>query len=160
GHPMTDARELERILAKPHAQQPKDLFAALVGVMQGDESAADAAMTAGGFALETADIAAVVDAVHQSGGVCLIAHPGRGGGYVRFDDDLLDSLRSEVPIDGLEVYYPAHSAEQVAMYAAYAQTHHLLTSSGSDSHSPENPPIKYQAALSRSLLERLGVRIG
>ena len=45
------------------------------------------------------------------------------------------------------------------MYREYAQTHRLLTSSGSDSHGPEKKPIKYRAELSQSLLERLGIQI-
>jgi predicted metal-dependent phosphoesterase TrpH len=49
--------------------------------------------------------------------------------------------------------------EQIAMYREYAKTHHLLTSSGSDSHGPKKKPIKYRAELSRSLLERLGIQI-
>ena len=60
---------------------------------------------------------------------------------------------------GLEVYYPAHKPEQTAMFLEYAQRHNLLMSSGSDSHSPEKPPIKYPAELSRTLLERLGIQI-
>jgi predicted metal-dependent phosphoesterase TrpH len=118
----------------------------------------DAMMTDAGFLWATTDIAAVVDAIHRSGAVCLIAHPGRGNGYIRYDVDLLDELRARVPIDGLEVYYPDHTPEQVAMYREYAQTHHLLTSSGSDSHSPKKMPIKYPAGLSRSLLEHLHIR--
>ncbi|HAT44595.1 MAG TPA: hypothetical protein DIU08_09820 [Ktedonobacter sp.] len=73
--------------------------------------------------------------------------------------NLLDEIRQEVPIDGFEVYYPAHTPEQIAMYLAYAQKHRLLTSSGSDSHGPDKKPIKYQAELSRSLLERVGIQI-
>jgi hypothetical protein len=159
GHRMPDKRALERILTQAGAQQMHSLYAVLVQVMQGDEAAADRAMTDGGFALANADIAEVVSSSHQSGGVCLIAHPGRGGGYVSFTPPLLDELRAEVPIDGLEVYYPKHTPEQTVMFAEYAATHGLLTSAGSDSHSAEMPPIKYQAAQARSLLERLGVRV-
>lgn len=159
GRPMPAESELERIMAQSSARQPYDLFAALVGIMQGDTSAADAAMRAGGFALANADIAKVVSATHQSGGVCLIAHPGRGGDYLIFTPPLLDDLRGEVPIDGFEAYYPKHTPEQEAMFAEYAATYHLLTSAGSDSHSAARPPIKYQAAQARSLLERLGVRV-
>jgi predicted metal-dependent phosphoesterase TrpH len=72
---------------------------------------------------------------------------------------LLDELCEQVPIDGLEIYYPAHTSEQIAMYRDYAQTHHLLASSGSDSHGPEKKPIKYRAEWSRALLERLGFDI-
>ena len=95
----------------------------------------------------------------RSGGVCLLAHPGRGGYFTCYDVALLDQLRREVSIDGLEVYYPAHTQEQIAMYLEYARKHNLLISSGSDSHGPTNKPIKYQANLSRHLLERLGIQV-
>jgi 3',5'-nucleoside bisphosphate phosphatase len=72
----------------------------------------------------------------------------------------LKSLTSQVVlVDGFEVYYPAHTQEQIAMYREYANTHHLLTSSGSDSHGPEKKPIKYRAELSRNLLEHLGIQV-
>ena len=158
-HSMPDDRELERILTKPSAQQPNELFRILLDISDGDGPAASAAINAAGLTFETADIADVVEAAHQSGGVCLIAHPGRGEMWLRFDEQLLDELRSEVPIDGLEAHYPKHTPEQTAMYVAYAQEHHLLTSSGSDSHDPSRPPIKYRAEHSRGLLEHLGVRV-
>jgi len=72
---------------------------------------------------------------------------------------MLDKLRQDIPIDGLEVYHPKHTPDQTAMYLEYTQQHHLLISSGSDSHRPEKPPIKYRAELSRGLLERLGIQI-
>lgn len=116
-------------------------------------------MTDAGFYFAQNDIAVAVDAAHRSGAVCLIAHPGRGGEFTRFDAGLLDELRREVPIDGIEAYYPIHSAEQVALYLDYARRHDLLVSSGSDSHGPEKTPIKYRAELSRQLLERLGIQV-
>jgi predicted metal-dependent phosphoesterase TrpH len=116
-------------------------------------------MTDAGFYFAQNDIAVVVDAAHRSGAVCLIAHPGRGGEFTRFDTGLLDELRCEVPIDGIEAHYPMHTAEQVALYLDYARRHGLLVSSGSDSHGPEKPPVKYRAQLSRQLLERLGVQV-
>ncbi|HKP51028.1 MAG TPA: PHP domain-containing protein [Chloroflexia bacterium] len=116
-------------------------------------------MTDAGFYFATNDIGVVVDAAHRSGAVCLIAHPGRGGDFTLYEVDLLDELRNEAPIDGLEAHYPAHTPEQTAMYLNYAQEHNLLTSSGSDSHGPEKKPIKYRAELSRQLLERVGIRV-
>lgn len=159
GHSMPDDSVLERILTTPHAQQPHELFRILLGVFDEDRPAASAAIHAAGLTFETADIADVVRAGRQSGGVCLIAHPGRGDMWLRFDEQLLDELRSEVPIDGLETHYPKHTPEQTEMYVAYAQEHHLLTSSGSDSHDSSRPPIKYRAEHSRSLLEHLGIRV-
>jgi len=158
---VPEGDELEALLGTPSAQQPHALVAFLKrhGYGTGEPSAGKM-VTDAGFAWATTDIAAVVEAAHRSMAVCLIAHPGRGDGYVRFDDVLLDELRSSVAIDGFEAYYPAHSGEQTAMYVAYAARHGLLTSSGSDSHGPEKKPINYRADLSQRLLERLGIQIG
>jgi histidinol phosphatase-like PHP family hydrolase len=112
-----------------------------------------------GCMLVTNDLAEVVEAAHRSGDVCLIAHPGHKDGFVTYDVRMLDKLRRDIPIDGLEVYTPKHTPDQTAMYLAYARQHGLLVSSGSDSHRPEKPPIKYPAELSRALLERVGIRV-
>jgi predicted metal-dependent phosphoesterase TrpH len=154
----TDA--LPAILAKPSSQQPHALAALLRehGYGLGEPSAGRIALEAG-CAFETNDLAEVVDAAHRSAGVCLLAHPGRTEGWLTYDLPLLDQVRQEVPIDGLEVYHPKHTTTQTAMYEEYAQRHHPLTSAGSDSHSPENPPIRCRAEVSRALLERLAIRI-
>lgn len=152
--------ELDALLAKPSAQQPHELVALLKKMGDGTgERSAGTLVTEAGFFWATNEIAEVCDATHRSSGVCLIAHPGRGDGYTCYDTNLLDELRRQVPIDGLEVYYPAHTPEQIGVYREYAKTHRLLTSSGSDSHGPKKKPIKYRAELSRRLLERLGVQI-
>ncbi|MBN1966666.1 MAG: PHP domain-containing protein [Anaerolineae bacterium] len=149
--------ELAAILAKPCAQQPHELFAFME--RHGCGSAADEIFIGGGFELKTNDCAAVIAAAHRSGAVCIIAHPGRTDGFVTYDDELLDQFRAEIPIDGIEVYYPAHTPEQTAMYRDYARQHGLLTSAGSDSHGPDKKPIKYRAEQARSLLERVGVQV-
>lgn len=157
---VPEGEELEALLGAPSAQQPHALVAFLQRHGYGiGEPPAGEMMTDAGFAWVTVDIAAVVDAAHRSMAVCLIAHPGRGDGFIRFDGALLDELRRSVPIDGIEAYYPAHTPEQTALYVAYAGQHDLLTSSGSDSHGPEKKPITYRADLSRKLLERLGIQI-
>jgi predicted metal-dependent phosphoesterase TrpH len=151
---------LSAILAQPSAQQPHALVALVKehGYGLGEPSAGKIVWEAG-VAFATNDPAAVVEAAHRSGAVCLLAHPGREDGFVTYDVPLLDQFRREVPIDGLEVYYPLHTPAQTAMYGEYAQRHHLLTSAGSDSHGPDKPPIKYRAELSRGLLERVGIQI-
>ena len=152
--------ELSSILDKPSSQQPHELVALLKRHKRdsGDATAGKIVWEAG-CKFATNDIAAVVDAAHKSGAMCLIAHPGRSDGFVTYDAQLLDQLRQEVPIDGLEVYYPIHTPEQTAMYLEYAQKHNLLVSSGSDSHRPDKTPIKYPAKLSQNLLERVGIQI-
>lgn len=150
--------QIAEILAQPSAQQPH-LLAALVKQQNPTLSPAQFSqlMQASGCDFATNPIAAVVAAAQQSGAICILAHPGRSDGFVCFDQALLDALRDEVPLDGIEADYPLHTAEQAALYRRYAQQHSLLISAGSDSHSPNKPPICYRAADYRALLERLGI---
>jgi predicted metal-dependent phosphoesterase TrpH len=157
-HQEPDA--LAAILEQPGPQQPFALADLLKrhGYGTGQPSVGRIILEAG-CTIMTNDLATVVEAAHRSGAVCLIAHPGYKDGFVTYDARMLDKLRRDIPIDGLEVYQPKHSPEQTAMYLEYARQHGLLISSGSDSHKPEKPPIKYPAELSRALLERVGIQI-
>jgi predicted metal-dependent phosphoesterase TrpH len=114
-----------------------------------------------GFRSMMADMATTVDAAHRSGAVCLIAHPGRNErNFTFYDIALLDQVRAEVPLDGIEVYHPYHSPEMVKAYLEYVRKHNLLLSTGSDSHCiPSRMPIKHRAEISRELLERLGIQV-
>jgi len=114
-----------------------------------------------GFHSIQADMAETVDAAHRSAAVCLIAHPGRReGGFTFYDLPLLDQVRTEIPIDGIEVYHPYHDAQIIEAYLAYVRKHNLLMSTGSDSHClPGRMPIKHRAEISRNLLERVGIHI-
>ena len=107
------------------------------------------------------EMADAVEATHRSGGVCLIAHPGRQeANFTFYSPELLDQVRAEIPLDGIEVYHPMHTPELVETYLAYARAHKLLQSTGSDSHSlPTRMPIKYRAEISRALLERVGIGV-
>jgi 3',5'-nucleoside bisphosphate phosphatase len=114
-----------------------------------------------GFRSIMADMATTVDAAHRSGAVCLIAHPGRNErNFTFYDIALLDQVRAEVPLDGIEVYHPYHSPEMIKAYLEYVRKHNLLLSTGSDSHCiPSRMPIKHRAEISRELLERLGIQV-
>jgi len=114
-----------------------------------------------GFHSIMANMAETVEAAHRSGAVCLIAHPGRREhNFTFYDPALLDQLRAEIPIDGIEVYHPYHSPEIIETYLAYVHKHNLLFSTGSDSHSmPGRMPIKHRAEISRQLLERVGIQV-
>jgi 3',5'-nucleoside bisphosphate phosphatase len=153
-----DAQDLERMLTKPAAQQLPELLALATKHIQ-DEKAIGRTLLDGGFAYMTHDPATIVEAAHQSGAVCILAHPGRSDGFVCYGRTLLDEFRCEAPVDGIEAYYPVHTPEQTALYLAYAEHHRLLISAGSDSHSCNRPPIKYKAELCRDLLERVGIQI-
>jgi predicted metal-dependent phosphoesterase TrpH len=161
GHiPKNQRDELSTLLEMPSSRQPHALVDLVRkhGHDNGDPSAGKIVMEAG-CSFATNEVEAVVDAAHQSGGVALIAHPGREDGFICFDSSLLDKLRREVPIDGIEVYYPKHSPKQTAMFEKYITKHRLLASAGSDSHTRDYPPIKYRAELIPALLERVGIRI-
>ncbi len=148
------------ILETPSSRQSQALVDRLrdQGYDLGDPALQKMIMDAG-LAIETSQPAAIVAAAHQSGAVCLLAHPGHKEGFVTYNEALLDEFRQEAPIDGLEVYHPLHTPELSTMYRDYAERHHLLISSGSDSHKPEKLPIKYKAGLSRDLLERVGIKM-
>ena len=152
--------ELATILEQPSPEQPFALVDLLKshGYGTGQPSAGRILLEAG-CTIVTNDLAAVVEAAHQSGAVCLIAHPGHKDGFVTYDVQMLDILRRDIPIDGLEVYQPKHMPEQTAMYLEYALEHHLLISAGSDSHGLDKPTIKYPAQLCRALLERVGIQV-
>ena len=118
-------------------------------------------ITEAGYTSIKVGMAEAVEAVHRSGGVCLIAHPGRREhGFTFYSLDLLEQVRAEIPLDGIEVYHPTHTPQISETYLAYARQHQLLQSTGSDSHSiPSRMPIKYRAEISRDLLERVGITV-
>lgn len=157
GYPVQE-EELAAMLGKPAAQQ-LNLLLALMTKHHKDEKTVGKTLLEAGFAYMTHSPAKIVEAAHQSGALCILAHPGRTDGFVCYDPALLDELRTEAAIDGIEAYYPLHTPEQTAMYVAYAAQHHLLVSAGSDSHKREKPPIKYRAELIREFLKRLGIEI-
>lgn len=119
-------------------------------------------VTEAGYQQMLAPIEQTVAAAHASGALCLLAHPGRGGGEIhRYETAEIEALLADVPLDGIEVYYPTHTEEQVAAYATLAQRRTLLASAGSDSHGPrQRLPIANPAQRIAPLLERLGVTLG
>jgi predicted metal-dependent phosphoesterase TrpH len=152
----------QEVLAQNGGELYRPIDNAILLVQHGyapDIRAALSMMTKVGFRSIKADMAETVEAAHKSGAVSLIAHPGRReSGFTFYEPSLLDKLRAEIPIDGIEVYHPYHSQEIIRAYEEYVQKHHLLYSTGSDSHSlPGRMPIKHRAEISRLLLERLGI---
>lgn len=97
-----------------------------------------------------------VDAAHASGGLAVLAHPGRLEPEP-LDEERLARMLREAPLDGLEVYYPTHTPAQLELYQRLADAHDLLRSCGSDSHGPGWPrdPIPYPAGSVAPLLARV-----
>ncbi len=105
-------------------------------------------------------MADVISVAHNAGGVAVLAHPGRSKGVYAIPADADDITRMVAAgLDGIEVFYPAHSAAQTAFFLAQAQHHNLLISGGSDSHHPDQPLAQWDAAPMLPLLRRCGVPV-
>lgn len=102
----------------------------------------------------------VIAAAHTAGGVALIAHPGRSKGVYAIPADAADIAACVAAgIDGIEVFYPAHTAAQIDFYLSQAQQHGLLISGGSDSHHPDQPLARWDALHMLPLLRRVGLPV-
>jgi len=161
GTPEEKSAMIENTLAKPAAEQPHVIADAFYDAHPNpSQDQLRAAFKDARPSLETNPTKAVVEAVHAANGICIIAHPGRTDGFVTFDAQILDTFREDIAIDGIEVYHPKNSPEQVTAFLDYATKHKLLITAGSDSHKPEKQlPIKYQAKQCQAFLERLGIEV-
>jgi hypothetical protein len=76
--------------------------------------------------------AAIVDAIHEAGGVASMAHPG-----VTRRDELIAPLAG-AGMDAIEVYHSDHAPEDQRQYQSIAQRYGLLVSGGSDFHGEDS----------------------
>ncbi|HEJ6971281.1 TPA: PHP domain-containing protein [Serratia marcescens] len=76
-----------------------------------------------------------IDAIHQSGGQAVIAHPGRYDLTAKWLKRLL-AYFAEHGGDAMEVAQCQQAPHERAQLAKYAQDYHLLASQGSDFHQP------------------------
>ena len=103
-------------------------------------------------------VAEVIAVAHQAGGVAVLAHPGRSKGVYAIPADAADiASMVAIGLDGLEVFYPAHTPAQTQFLQQQAELHHLLISGGSDSHHPNQPLAQWDATPMLPLLRRVGL---
>lgn len=82
----------------------------------------------------------VIDTIHQSNGIAVLAHPieqkKRGESYQDYLPRLINLLDTfyEYGIDGIECYHPSASDEQSRFLVSYAVNHGLIVTKGSDYH--------------------------
>jgi predicted metal-dependent phosphoesterase TrpH len=69
-----------------------------------------------------------VELIRAAGGLAVLAHPGWG-----HQDGLIPSL-VDAGLDGIEVYYPDHTPDQVRQYNGLAERYGLLVTGGTDFH--------------------------
>lgn len=73
-----------------------------------------------------------IDAIHDAGGIAVLAHPGLSDCF-----DLLDEM-TQLGIDGVEVWHPYNTEQQQQDLMAFAKEHELLMTGGSDFHGAYN----------------------
>jgi predicted metal-dependent phosphoesterase TrpH len=104
----------------------------------------------------------IIQTAHQAGGLAVLAHPGRSKGIYAIPATAEDiAALADAGLDGVEVFYPSHSAEQRARYLDLARRHGLLVTGGSDSHHPRQELARVDPGALRivpnvpTILERL-----
>ena len=83
-----------------------------------------------------------IEVILGAEGVPILAHPGL---LDYKDDSQLDELVGELKemgIQGVEVYYPEHTSDQMHLFAKLAQRHNLLMTGGTDFHGDIHPDIE------------------
>lgn len=80
----------------------------------------------------------IIDAIHEAGGIAVLAHPGFNDNF-----ELFDELVEKGKLDGVEVYHPENTPEQQEMLLKAAKKNGLVVTGGSDFHGAFNAyPIK------------------
>ena len=74
-----------------------------------------------------------IGVIHAAGGLAVLAHPAHSE-LVHLIPQLV-----EAGLDGVEVYYPAHTPEQQSELLEIAARYNLVVTGGSDFHSPDDP---------------------
>ena len=74
------------------------------------------------------DVKTVIDEIHGAGGIAILAHPGK---YNNFDE--IDKYM-ELGLDGVEVWSPFNTDEQIEMLTSLCKKKKLLMTGGSDFH--------------------------
>ncbi len=83
----------------------------------------------------------VIEAVHASGGIAILAHPG-----ISPHDELIPPL-FKIGLDGIEAMHSSHSEANQKFYRGLAQRYERVISGGSDFHGPN---VKQEVSLGSS----------
>lgn len=94
------------------------------------------------FKLHPADAIAII---HEAGGLAFLAHPG-----LLAANSIIAQVAA-MGLDGLEVFHPQHSPEQIQVFLQQAEALALHISAGSDFHGGPEEPELGEAAVDLSL---------
>ena len=73
------------------------------------------------------DAVEVIDAIHEAGGIAVLAHPAVSDCF-----ELMEELTEKGILDGIEVYHPENTPEQVEMLKKFAKDKGLLALGGTE----------------------------
>lgn len=82
-----------------------------------------------------------IQLIHQCGGLAILAHPMIYT-FARGNVKQLISELKNYGLDGVEVIYPKHTPESIAMLKAFCKKENLLITGGSDFHGGNKPDIQ------------------
>jgi predicted metal-dependent phosphoesterase TrpH len=126
------------------------------------KEAHELAKTAGIDFLPPLDMREVISNALRSGAIPILAHPARAEpGFHPPSEDTLNAM-IDAGLMGFEVWHPYHTAYDVAWYLKLCNDRGLLTSAGSDTHSPTDPRRKltrWPVTYSQRLLSLCGISI-
>jgi hypothetical protein len=77
-----------------------------------------------------------VELIHGAGGVAVVAHPYWDVSKPAQVRDLVESLRRDVGLEGIETFYPPHTREQTAHCLELCDELDLVPTASSDFHGP------------------------
>jgi predicted metal-dependent phosphoesterase TrpH len=88
------------------------------------------------------ECAQAIEIIREAGGIPVLAHPSLLN--IADDQQLNELIRNliKLGIQGIEVFYPEHTPEQINQYAELAKQYGLLMTGGTDFHGSITPEIK------------------
>jgi 3',5'-nucleoside bisphosphate phosphatase len=79
-----------------------------------------------------------VELIHGAGGVAVVAHPYWDVSEPDAVRDLVESLKRDVGLDGIEAFYPPHTRAQTEHCLALCEEFALVPTASSDFHGPNH----------------------
>jgi predicted metal-dependent phosphoesterase TrpH len=79
-----------------------------------------------------------VELIHGAGGVAVVAHPYWDVSEPEAVRDLIESLKRDVGLDGIEAFYPPHTRAQTEHCLALCEEFDLVPTGSSDFHGPSH----------------------
>lgn len=96
---------------------------------------------------------AAIRSITEAGGLAVLAHPFQTGTQTELDQ--LIPVLADQGLKGLEVYYPEHAPEQIAILNRYCTAFNLVASAGSDYHGTNKTRQTFGMTLKTEVIQPL-----